>query len=182
MPEGEDTNHPPSRHTDNSRLGRWMIFGAWLLLLVLLTLIFSQWLQRQTNPNRQLRAVIDQGGASAVVLQRNRAGHYVAPGSLNGIGVNFLLDTGATNVAVPQAIADKAGLVKGPMTQSMTANGIASSWLTEIDEVRLGPIVLHGVRATILPGMSGDDVLLGMSFLKYLKLEQAGESLKITLP
>jgi len=48
--------------------------------------------------------------------------------------------------------------------------------------VRLGSIVLRDVRATILPGMTGDEVLLGMSFLKHLKLEQQGESLKITLP
>jgi aspartyl protease family protein len=159
-----------------------MIVGAWLLLLVLLTLFFSRWLEHQANPNQQLRTMVDQGGVSAVVLKRNRAGHYLAPGDINGVGVTFLLDTGATYVAVSQSIADEAGLKKGPVAQSMTANGVASSWLTEIDEVRLGSIVLHHVRATILPGMTGNEVLLGMSFLKHLKLEQQGESLKITLP
>lgn len=182
MPRSQQSDDPSARQGYRGQLGRWMIVGAWLLLLVLLSVFFSQWLERQANPNQQLRAVIDQGGASAVVLKRNRAGHYLAPGDINGVAVTFLLDTGATYVAVPQSVADKAGLKRGPVTQSMTANGVASSWLTEIDEVRLGPIVLRGVRATILPGMPGDEVLLGMSFLKHLKLEQQGDSLRITVP
>jgi aspartyl protease family protein len=182
MTQGADERHPPGRQSANGRLGHWMIIGAWLLLLVLLTLFFSQWLQHQANPNRELKIVSDQGGGAAVVLQRNRAGHYTAPGSINGVGVSFLLDTGATYVAVPESIAQKAALEKGPVTRSATANGVVSSWLTRIDEVRLGPIVLHEVRASILPGMSGDEVLLGMSFLKHLKLEQQGNSLKVSQP
>lgn len=164
------------------KLGRWMIVGAWLLLLALLTLFFSRWIDRQNNPNQHLRAELDMRSGSSVILKRNRAGHYVAPGEINGVDVDFLLDTGATYVAVPEAIAEKAGLIKGPVTESMTANGVVSSWLTEIDEVRLGPIVQRNVRASILPGMAGDEVLLGMSFLQHLKLEQRGDTLKITLP
>jgi len=175
---GDGSGQPGYRE----QMGRWMIVGAWLLLLALLTLIFSQWMARQNNPNQHLRAEADVRGGTSVTLIRNRAGHYVAPGDINGVGVDFLLDTGATFVAVPESVAQKAGLVKGPVTESMTANGIAQSWLTEIDEVRLGPIVQRHVRATILPGMAGDEVLLGMNFLRHLKLEQRGDSLKISVP
>lgn len=163
-------------------IGRWMIYGAWLLLLVLLTLLFSQWLDRQNNPNRQLTKLVVLDGVEEVVLKRNRAGHYLAPGVINGVDVNFLLDTGATYVAVPQSVADRAGLNRLARIQSQTANGIVPSWLSEIAEVRLGPIVMRDVRATIIPAMQGNEVLLGMSFLKHLKLEQQGDTLSLAVP
>ncbi|MCU7843589.1 MAG: TIGR02281 family clan AA aspartic protease [Candidatus Thiodiazotropha sp. (ex Monitilora ramsayi)] len=159
-----------------------MIYGAWVLLLLLLTLLFSQWLDRQNNPNRQLIDMATQNGVAELVLKRNRAGHYLVPGTINGVEVDFLLDTGATYVAVPQSIAEKAGLNRLARTQSMTANGLTPSWLSEIAEVRIGPITMRDVRAAILPSMPGNEVLLGMSFLKHLKLEQQGDSLKLTLP
>jgi aspartyl protease family protein len=157
-----------------------MILGAWSLLLLLLTLLFSQWLDNQKNPNRNLKVSIDDGGDVALVLKRNRAGHYVAPGRINGVVVRFLLDTGATYVAVSPGLADKAGLQRGMQAQSRTANGVVRSWLTRIDQLQLGPIEMRDVKATILPNMPDDEVLLGMSFLKHLTLKQQGGELVIT--
>jgi aspartyl protease family protein len=165
---------------ENQRFGRWMILGAWLLLILLLTLLFSQWLDKQQNPNRALNVTASEDGNQAVVLKRNRAGHYVAPGFINGIGVTFLLDTGATYVAVSSSLADRVGLRRGMPLQSRTANGVVRSWLTEIDQLRLGPIEMRNVRATILPSMPDDEVLLGMSFLKHLSLTQQGGELLIS--
>lgn len=167
---------------EHRRFGRWMIVGAWVLLLILLTLFFSQWLQHRSNPNRSLNVVTGPTDQVSVVLKANRAGHYLAPGEINGVAVTFLLDTGATRVALPQGLAEEAGLSRGVRAQSMTANGLAESWLTQIDHLRLGPFEMRDVQAAIIPGMPGRDVLLGMSFLKHLKLEQAGERLRITLP
>ncbi|MCU7947541.1 MAG: TIGR02281 family clan AA aspartic protease, partial [Candidatus Thiodiazotropha sp. (ex Cardiolucina cf. quadrata)] len=90
---------------EQQKFGRWMVIGAWLLLLVLLTLFFSQWLERQRNPNRQLSVTVNAGDDVAVVLKRNRAGHYIAPGLINGVAVTYLLDTGATFVAVSSSLA-----------------------------------------------------------------------------
>jgi aspartyl protease family protein len=172
----------PSAAQDDSRpFGRWMILAAWLLLLILLTIFFADWLQRQDNPNRSL-IISDLPAREAVVtLQRNRAGHYLAPGEINGVEVSFLLDTGATRVAVSQHVAERTGLRKGAQTQSMTASGIVDCWLTRIDSVQLGPFKMRDVQAVIIPDMPGDEVLLGMSFLKHLKLEQTGERLRISL-
>jgi aspartyl protease family protein len=156
-----------------------MILGAWLMLILLLTLLFSQWLERQNNPNRALKVTTHEGGEVAVVLERNRAGHYVAPGRINDIEVTFLLDTGATYVAVSSTLADKAGLQRGMQVQSRTANGVVRSWLTQIDKLQLGPIEMRDVKATILPSMPDDEVLLGMSFLKHLTLQQKGGELVI---
>lgn len=156
-----------------------MILGAWMLLILLLTLLFSQWLEKQNNPNRALKVTTHEGGGVAVVLKRNRAGHYVAPGRINGVEVTFLLDTGATYVAVSSTLADKAGLRRGMPVQSRTANGVVRSWLTQIEQLQLGPIEMQDVKATILPSMPDDEVLLGMSFLKHLSLRQQGGELVI---
>ena len=167
---------------EQQKFGRWMVIAAWLLLLLLLTLFFSQWLERQRNPNQQLSVTTDLQGGSAVVLKRNRAGHYVAPGKINGVAVNYLLDTGATFVAVSAELAQKADLRKGLPSQSQTANGLVRTWLTEIDRLELGPITMRNVKATILPNMPDREVLLGMSFLKHLRLEQQGDELAISIP
>lgn len=157
-----------------------MVIAAWLLLLGLLTLLFSQWLERRNNPNRELKVITLDGAGQAVVLERNPAGHYVAPGRINGIDVTFLLDTGATYVAVSSTLAQRAGLSRGAATQSSTANGVVRSWLTTIDRVQLGPIVMREVKATILPNMPEYEALLGMSFLKHLSLKQQGGELVIS--
>ncbi|MES9968955.1 MAG: TIGR02281 family clan AA aspartic protease [Candidatus Thiodiazotropha sp.] len=165
--------------SERQKFGRWMILSAWVLLLLLLTLLFSQWLDKRNNPNRELQVTTIDGDKTAVVLQRNRAGHYVAPGRVNGIGVRFLLDTGATYVAVSSSLAERAGLRRGMPTQSRTANGVVRSWLTKIDRLQLGPIEMREVKATILPSMPDGEVLLGMSFLKHLSLRQQGGELVI---
>ncbi|HEB95545.1 MAG TPA: TIGR02281 family clan AA aspartic protease [Sedimenticola thiotaurini] len=159
------------------RIGRWMMVAAWLALLLLLTLFFSRYLEHRDNPNRDPAGSVTAGGVRQVVLLRNRAGHYVADGSINGSRVTFLLDTGATDVAVPLALAERLGLPRGLPTISRTANGNVRTWSTRLDEVRLGPIRLRDVRASILPGMKGNEVLLGMSFLKHLELVQRGREL-----
>ncbi|MGD9164558.1 MAG: retroviral-like aspartic protease family protein, partial [Chromatiales bacterium] len=97
-----------------------MIIGAWILFLVLLTLLFSEWLQTRSNPNRSLTVVTDTKGEQVVTLKPNRAGHYLAPGKINDLNVTFLLDTGATRVAVPGKLAKKADLPRGIRSQSQT--------------------------------------------------------------
>jgi len=154
-----------------------MILAAWVVLLGLLAMLFSGLLERQHNPNRELQVVADGAGRSEVVLRRNRRGHYLAPGRINGQPVLFLLDTGATNVAIPGQLAERLGLPRGSASFSVTANGTARSWQTRLQRVELGPLSMSGVEASVLPGMQGDEVLLGMSFLKHLDLQQQGDRL-----
>ncbi len=158
-------------------MGRWMIFAAWALLLGLLAMFFSNLLEQQSTPNRDLMNSSTESGPKEITLLRNRAGHYVAPGFINGAPVIFLLDTGATNVAVSASLAERLALKRGAQSISLTANGRVRTWLTQLDRVQLGSIIRQDVRATIMPGMVGDEVLLGMSFLKHLELVQKGKTL-----
>ncbi|MES9955919.1 MAG: TIGR02281 family clan AA aspartic protease [Sedimenticola sp.] len=162
------------------RLGKGMIVGGWILLIGLLTLLFQDQLEQISNPNRDPRGSISAEGVREVVLDRNRAGHYVASGRINGTPVVFLLDTGATDVAIPQVLAERIGLKRGHAFTSRTANGNVMAWRTVLDRVTLGSISAEGVRASILPTLLGDDeVLLGMSFLKKLELIQRDGSLTL---
>ena len=155
-------------------IGRSMTFVAWIIVLGLLTLFFSRMLERQRNPNQHIASQTDNGTGS-VVLQRNRQGHYVATALLNGQPTEVMLDTGATRVSIPEHLARTLGLKRGYPGQSSTANGIITTYATTLDSVQLGDINLHNVRASINP--NGEDVLLGMSFLKQLEFTQRGDTL-----
>lgn len=154
-------------------LGKGMLIGAWVLLLLLLTLFFGGVLEKRNNPNRDPSGKISEQGVREVVLKRNAQGHYVASGFINGYPVTFLVDTGATQVAISEKLAERLGLEKQGGTFSQTANGVVAVWQTRLDRVTLGVIEQRDVRATILPDLRPwNQVLLGMSFLKRLELVQ----------
>ncbi len=155
-------------------LGRTMVWIAWLLVLGLLTLFFNNVLDKQRNPNQQLGAV-DTGAAIEVTLQRNHYGHYVATGAINDQPVEFMVDTGATTVSIPADLAQQLGLQRGAAMSTSTANGVITTYATVLPVVSLGAIRVHDVRAHINP--YGEDVLLGMSFLKNLEFTQRGDTL-----
>lgn len=162
---------------DSHRYGKWMIWAAWLILLGMLTVFFNDMLEKQRNPNQQVYGMVSQEGVKEVVLQRNRNGHYLSSGFINGQPVVFLLDTGASDVAIPLKVAQRLGLSgKIPITYQ-TANGAVTGFVTEIDSITLGNISQSNVRGGINPGMKDDYILLGMTFLKHLEFTQRGNQL-----
>jgi aspartyl protease family protein len=165
-----------------SRLGRAMLFAAWVVALVILVLLFQRLVSDRENPNRDVEAALDAEGRAQVVLKRNRAGHYVAGGRINGEPVVFLLDTGATDVALPFAVARRLGLPLGEERVSRTANGNVRTWSTRLDSVDVGGLTARRVRASVLPNMPGEEVLLGMSYLKRFDLIQRGNTLTLRPP
>ncbi len=167
-----EQNQQPSQQA--SKYGKGMLIAFWLTGLVLLTFFFSDVLEKQLNPNQNPQSYSD-GSNVEVKLKRNRMGHYVATGLINGQPVTFLLDTGATNVSVPAHLAEDLGLTPGRGYTASTANGNVTVYRTEIDRLDLGSIMLNRVNASINPGMQGNEVLLGMSVLKHLEFTQRGD-------
>lgn len=175
--------NPTPRKADlSSRLGKSMLVGAWVLGLGLLVLFFDDLLDGQRNPNRNPDLQFSTAGQPEVVLKRNRQGHYVATGRINGTPTTFLLDTGATNIALPRALAEQMGLPLRPGGLSKTANGVVQTWSTRLDSVSLGGLTARNLHAVVMPNMPGNQVLLGMNFLQDFDLIQRGDRLTLRVP
>lgn len=107
-----------------------------------------------------------------VILRRTRHGHFVAPGEINGHSVTFLVDTGASHVSVPTAVAERVGLSRAEEMRVGTADGVSSAYRTEINEVAIKGIEVDDVAGSINPSVDFEVVLLGMSFLKHVDFAQ----------
>ncbi|MFT7687842.1 MAG: aspartyl protease family protein [Candidatus Azotimanducaceae bacterium] len=160
------------------QFGQGMMVMASVVALGLLTVYFGGVEKRQYNPNQNPESRENQLGA-LVELKRNRYGHYVASGTINDQNVEFLLDTGATDVVIPVALAIDLGLKKGRPSIAYTANGSVTVYGTQIEQLTIGKIVLNNVRASINPGMDRTTILLGMSALKQIEFLQKGDSLTL---
>ncbi|MBR0567532.1 TIGR02281 family clan AA aspartic protease [Azoarcus sp. L1K30] len=168
----------PEQH-DTRRLGRIMSWLAAFALLGVLWLFFADQVERRLNPNRNVEIV---PGSGELVLQRNRMGHYIAPGTINGQPVSFLLDTGATQVSIPARLGPVLELQPGSPAQVSTANGNITVRMTVIDELVLGPFVVRQIRANLNPGMTDEQILLGMNVLRHLEFVQRGDTLILRAP
>ena len=158
------------------RIGR--LFFGWAITLTIIMFIANYLLDQSNNPNQHISSYTNPDGRTELVLKQNRHGHYVATGMINGHTVTFLLDTGATSVSIPASIANAIGLKRGYPYQASTANGVIQVYSTQIDNIRLGNIVLHDVHGSINPHMAGtESILLGMSFLRHVEMTQRGNTL-----
>jgi len=167
-------NQPGPAQQAHSRTSHWFAWVAVIGLIVGLTAFYEALTQRSNG----IVQVVNEDGQAMVVVQRDRSGHYLAEGEINGLPLVFLIDTGATDVAIAEKTAEAMGLEFGPRIQIMTAAGPARAWATRLDRVSLGNLELNNVRAIITPGLGGE-ALLGMSFLKHFNLRQEGEKLII---
>jgi aspartyl protease family protein len=146
---------------------------VWLALLGGGAWLFYGYLEHELNPNR----VPQMTGSGEIVLKRNRAGHFVAGGAINGHRVNFLVDTGATQIAVPRELADSLKLERGVPVQIMTAAGPSKGYATRLASVELASMRLSGASAIVADGLAPELVLLGMSFLRHVEITQRGDEL-----
>lgn len=153
-----------------------LLILAWAAGLYLATQFFGGWEQRRDNPNAVVTSEHGEGYIE-VQLASNGQGHFVSSGLINGQPVQFMLDTGATDVALSEAMARTLALKRGAPVSVSTASGRAQGWRTEIDTLQLGDIQLRNVRALVVPGFDGSQVLLGMSALKQLEFTQRGGNL-----
>jgi aspartyl protease family protein len=108
---------------------------------------------------------------------RNTAGMYTTVGSINGLPVSFLVDTGATQVAMNSGEARRLGIdyrVTGAPSNVTTASGVERAWAVMLDRVTVGGLELHNVGAVVLEGALPKQTLLGMTFLGRLEISNDG--------
>lgn len=152
-----------------------MIALGWVLLLGAMFWFFFDWSEREAHPNRNLKA----SGSAQIVLARSRDGHYYADGEINGRAVKFMLDTGATQIALPRALASDLGLPMGTSITLQTAAGPAAGYAVRLASVRVGGIEMTDLGAVVAEGMREPTVLLGMNFLRHLEMIQRGDQLTL---
>ena len=118
------------------------------------------------------------GSSVPLVLGQGNNGHYFVDGSINDHFLNFVVDTGASVVTLPQAVASAAGLRCMSQASMHTGNGVSQVCKTVIPKLRFGTFLLRDVEAVIAPNLN--QPLLGMNVLKRFRVEQDGGQMKLS--
>ena len=118
------------------------------------------------------------GGSDRVALSADARGHFITPGSINNRPTQFLVDTGASVVAIGQAEADRLGLSyrTGQPVTLRTANGTAPGWALKLATLRIGDVTAYEVDAVVTPSAM-PAVLLGNSFLNRFSMRRDGDTM-----
>ena len=119
---------------------------------------------------------------TSVTLVSNGQGHFLTTGLINGASVRFIVDTGASLVAMGPNDAKRAGIdyMSGQKAYANTANGVAEVYRVHLDKVQIGDIILHNIDGLVHSSMDMPVVLLGMSFLSRLDMQRQGDTLTLT--
>lgn len=121
-------------------------------------------------------------GGSEIVMTAGSGGHFVTEGSINGRAVRFMVDTGATMIAMGQAEADRLGInwKAGERGMASTANGLIPTFRVNLAAVRIGDVVVHNVDASVSP-TSMPYTLLGNSFLTRFSMRRDNDVMRLEL-
>lgn len=117
-----------------------------------------------------------------IVLSSGPGGHFMVQGSINGNATQFLVDTGATAVAIAQSEAERLGLKfrEGRRVMTQTANGTVPAHLMQLVTLRIGDVEVRNVDAIVVPGQMSH-VLLGNSFLTRFQMRRENDLMTLDL-
>lgn len=146
------------------------LLTIWLVIGVLIFLGFKAWERERESRRFQL-------AGQTVVLQRAEDGHFHWPGRVGGVEVDFLVDTGASSTALPQALAEKAGLQPLGAVRTDTAGGAVRGFAARADIALEGGVRADRLMVTVLPNLGAP--LLGMDVLGRLHFSQKPGELRI---
>lgn len=146
------------------------LLTIWLLIGLAFFLGFKVWEREREASHFQL-------AGQTIVLTRAEDGHFHWPGRVGGIEVDFLIDTGATSTALPQALAERAGLTPLGTVRTQTAAGTARGFVARADIALEGGVRADRLAVTVLPELAAP--LLGMDVLGRLHFSQKPGELRI---
>jgi aspartyl protease family protein len=114
-----------------------------------------------------------------VRITRGRNDHYFTPGHINGRLVNFMVDTGASSIAMNYSEADRLGINwrNGERFMASTAGGETPSYVVTLDTVSVGDITLNNVKAAVIVAETGTEILLGNTFLSKTEMREENNTL-----
>ena len=139
--------------------------------------------KRQTYPlGSHISTRFTRDQQPSVSIYRNERGMFTTVGSINGFPVNFLVDTGASSVAMNRKQAERLGIdyrLHGSPIGVSTASGFARGWRVQLDKVQVGDVELRNVEGTVIDAHSRARVLLGMSFLGRLEMINSNAAMQL---
>ena len=135
-------------------------------------------IDRLSAPAPVVRAT--ENGKVEIVVPVARDGHYYLDGEINGQSVKFLVDTGASYVAIGSDIARRANLPAGVAGFFNTANGSVEGRIVRDQQVRADIFEVSGLTVAVMPGRIGYG-LLGQNFLKYFDVSQSDGKLVLRM-
>ena len=138
--------------------------------------------KRQTLGLGRARMGASAPAAETATFTADVRGHFASDGQVNGRALRFVVDTGATLVALPVSEAQRLSLdyKKGQKVPMNTANGVTAGYLLKLDSVRVGGITVQGVDAVVIEGGGFATPLLGMSFLNRTNMKREGDVMTLT--
>ena len=110
--------------------------------------------------------------ARNVVLTKARNGHFEVEARVDGRRLEFLVDTGASHIALRESAAARLGIYPRPSDYTVrvsTANGVTKAALVQLRSVEVGDIVVRDVPAIVHSDQGLGVNLLGMSFLSRVR-------------
>jgi len=122
------------------------------------------------------------GGGREIVISMGPGGHFVASGNINGKATRFMVDTGATMIAMGKDEAERLGVdyKQGQRGMVQTANGTAPAWRVTLSMVTVGEVTVSNVEALVTPA-SMPMVLLGNSFLSRFQMRRDNDVMRLEL-
>lgn len=152
--------------------GKLMFIIAWLFAFGLLILFFSNYGAKQAEVSYSAKH-------KTITITPDAQGHYWMDGNINNVPVRYMIDTGATFVAVPKAIALKAGLRGLYPIMMSTAAGKVAGELARVEQISFANMTFKNIKVVIMPDVQGSTVLLGMNVLSKFSITQKDNRLII---
>ena len=166
-------------HDDNSP-NPFLLALVWGIFILILANLFKGY--SNTVATDELKATYDLGENNELIINATYQGHFIIPGTINSKPVNFILDTGATNITLPWSIARESNLPVLNEFYAHTANGNALVYSSNIENLTIGEFKFNNIDVVISPQMSGNLCLLGMNILKELDINIQDNKLILSSP
>jgi aspartyl protease family protein len=148
---------------------------AFLLFWIALAVVAYFGMDALVKPKVASVTVASEAGAE-IIIPRSRNGHYYVAGTINGHPTTFMVDTGATTVAIDPRVARAAGVPKGYPSTFNTASGQAQGEVVTKQSVSVGGLRLDEVSIAVIDGV-GEYGLLGQNVLRHLDVIQSGDQM-----
>lgn len=174
-----DNNNPDDNDTESTsrQLGAAFLVVGWIAAIALVAMLLNHAVFGTKKPS-----ISETDAGKQITITRDSDSHFRIKGSINGIPVTFLIDTGATSVAVSTELASKAHLTKQAELTAETASGNSMGYFTMIDTLNIGGVDVHNISAVIIPDYPSNQALLGMNVLSKFIIQQQDNIMVLTVP